>query len=118
MQSRDPLITPARIPLSHERIRASVLYPLNPAFASVVDREVDGEGALPARMEVNPTRRISQSRAATRAARAVFLCSAPLVGQPNAGLTGQPLRQCGDQPAPRARLSAAAGAGGGLSALP
>jgi hypothetical protein len=92
MQSRDPLITPARIPLSHERIRASVLYPLNPAFASVVDREVDGEGALPARMEVNPTRRISQSRAATRAARAVFLCSAPLVGQPNAGLTGQGLR--------------------------
>ncbi|WP_296697115.1 DUF499 domain-containing protein [Thiocapsa sp. UBA6158] len=92
MQSRDPLITPARIPLSHERIRASVLYPLNPAFASVVDREVDGEGALSARMEVNPTRRISQSRAATRAARAVFLCSAPLVGQPNAGLTGQGLR--------------------------
>ena len=92
MQSRDPLITPARIPLSHERIRTSVLYPLNPAFASVVDREVDGEGALPARMEVNPTRRISQSRAATRAARAVFLCSAPLVGQPNAGLNGQGLR--------------------------
>lgn len=92
MQSRDPLITPARIPLSHERIRASVLYPLNLAFASVIDREVDGEGSLPARMEVNPTRRISQFRAATRAARAVFLCSAPLVGQKNAGLTGQGLR--------------------------
>ena len=43
-------------------------------------------------MEANPTRRLSQPRAATRAARAVFLCSAPLVGQPNAGLTGQGLR--------------------------
>jgi hypothetical protein len=43
-------------------------------------------------MEANPSRRISQLRAATRAARAVFLCSAPLVGRPNAGLTGLGLR--------------------------
>ncbi|MBX6376760.1 MAG: ATPase, partial [Acetobacteraceae bacterium] len=58
----------------------------------VVDAEVDGDGALPARMEANPTRRISQARAATRAARAVFLCSAPTVGRPNAGVTGPGLR--------------------------
>jgi len=88
-QARDPLILPARVPVAHERVRASVPYPLDPAFAAVVDREVDGDGSLPARMEANPTRRISQARAA---ARAVFLCSAPLVGQPNAGLTGQGLR--------------------------
>ncbi len=91
-RTRDPLITPARIPLAHERIRASVLYPLNPGFAAVIDREVDGDGSLPARMELNPSRRITQARAATRAARAVFICSAPLAGQPNAGLTGQGLR--------------------------
>jgi Protein of unknown function (DUF499) len=91
-QARDPLILPARVPVAHERVRASVLYPLDPAFAAVVDREVDGDGSLPARMEANPTRRITQARAATRAARAVFLCTAPLVGQPNAGLTGQGLR--------------------------
>jgi hypothetical protein len=58
----------------------------------VVDKEVDGDSSLPARMEANPSRRISQARAATRAARSVFLCSAPLVGQPNAGLTGPGLR--------------------------
>lgn len=91
-RARDPLITPARVPVTHERVRASVLYPLDPAFASVVDKEVDGDGSLPSRMEANPSRRMSQLRAATRAARAVFLCSAPLVGQPNAGLTGQGLR--------------------------
>jgi hypothetical protein len=91
-QMRDPLITPARVPVAHERVRVSVLYPLDPAFGSVVDKEVDGEGSLPNRMEANPSRRISQLRAATRSARAVFLCSAPLVGQPNAGLTGQGLR--------------------------
>ena len=91
-QAKDPLILPARVPVAHERVRASVLYPLDPAFGAVVDKEVDGDGSLPSRMEANPSRRMSQARAATRAARAVFLCSAPLVGQPNAGLTGQGLR--------------------------
>ena len=92
MRVGDALIMPARIPLSHERVRASVLYPLDPAFSAVVDREVDGDGSLPSRMEANPSRRMSQARAATRAARAVFMCSAPLVGQPNAGVNGLGLR--------------------------
>ena len=91
-QVRDPMITPARIPVSHERVRASVLYPLDPAFGAVVDREVDGDSSLAQRMEANPQRRLSQARAATRVARSVFMCSAPLVGQPNAGVTGQGLR--------------------------
>jgi predicted AAA+ superfamily ATPase len=77
-QARDPLILPARVRVAHERVRVSVLYPLDSAFAAVVDREVDGDGSLSARIEANPTRRISQARAATRAARAVFLCSAPI----------------------------------------
>lgn len=91
-RTRDPMITPARVPISHEKVRASVLYPLDPAFSAVVDKEVDGDASLPYRMEANTQRRISKVQAATRAARAVFLCTAPLVGQPNAGLTGQGLR--------------------------
>ncbi len=91
-QTHDPLITPARVPVAHDKVRASVLYPLDPAWGSVLDKEVDGDGALPARLEANPSRRISQLRAATRAARGVFICSAPCVGQPNAGLNGHDLR--------------------------
>ena len=91
-ETRDPLITPARVPVANERVRASVLYPLDPAFGAVVDREVDGEGSLPRMLELNPTRRISQARAASRAARAVFLCTAPTVGQGNRGVTVQGLR--------------------------
>ncbi len=87
-----PLIVPGRVPIAHERVRAGLLYPLDGAFGAVLDREVDGDGSLPAQMEANPTRRISQARAATRAARSVFLCTAPLVGQPNVGLTGPGLR--------------------------
>jgi uncharacterized protein len=51
-QVGDPLIMPARVPLSHERVRASVLYPLD--SAAVIDREADGESSLPACMEANP----------------------------------------------------------------
>lgn len=91
-QVQDPLIMTSRIPISHERVRASVLYPLDAAFAAVVDREIDGDGSLAAKVEINPSRRISQMRAATRAARAVFLASAPLVGQANAGLNGPSVR--------------------------
>jgi hypothetical protein len=91
-RSSDPLITPARVPISHERVRSSILYPLDPAFGAIVDKEVDGPSSLPAQKESNPQRRISQARAATRAARAVFICSAPLVGQPNAGVNGQGMR--------------------------
>ena len=93
-ETSDPMITPARVPVAHERVRASMLYPLDPAFSAVVDREVDGDGSLPSRMEINPSRRISQARAATRAARAVFLCTAPLVGQANHGRHGSGAAAC------------------------
>ena len=53
-QVHDPLITPARVPIAHERVRASVLYPLDPAFAAVVDKEVDGDGSLPTRWKLTP----------------------------------------------------------------
>jgi hypothetical protein len=41
------MITPARIPLTHGRVRASVLYPLSPAYGPIVDREVDGDARGP-----------------------------------------------------------------------
>ncbi|MFM9859057.1 DUF499 domain-containing protein [Pseudoxanthobacter sp. M-2] len=97
-RARDPLILPGRIPLSDSKIKAGIIDPLDPAFAAVLDSEVDGERSLPARMESNTSRRISQARAATRAARAVFLCSAPTVGQPNAGVNGLSIRLAAAEP--------------------
>ena len=92
-QVSDPLITPGRVPIAHERVRASVLYPLDPKFNAVVDKEVDGDGSLPAQIEAGqPTRRIARDRAVTRVARAVFICSAPSVGGPNAGVSKERLR--------------------------
>jgi hypothetical protein len=44
------------------------------------------------------TRRLAQARAVTRVVRAIFLCSAPTVGQPNAGVTGQAIRLAAAEP--------------------
>jgi hypothetical protein len=49
-RTSDPLIMPGGIPVSDQRVRASVLYPLDNGFTAVVDREVDGAGSLPERM--------------------------------------------------------------------
>ncbi len=94
----DPLILPARVPIADSRVKAGVIEPLDTAFSAVIDSEVDGEGSLPARMEAVPNRRIGQARAATRAARAVFMCAAPTVGQPNAGVNGLGIRLASAEP--------------------
>jgi hypothetical protein len=91
-QVSDPLIMPGRVPIANERVKAAILNPLEAGFGAVIDKEVDGDFSLPAQMETNPQRRITQMQAATRAARAVFLGSAPLAGQPNAGINGPALR--------------------------
>jgi hypothetical protein len=92
-ESKEPLILPGRLPVGHERVRASVLYPLDPAFAAVIDREVDGDGSLPAQIEAaKPTARITRDRAMRRAARAVFMATAPQAGAANVGITNDRLR--------------------------
>jgi hypothetical protein len=92
-RSQEPLILPGRLPVGHDRVRASILYPLPPAFAAVVDREVDGDGSLPAQIEAaKPTARITRDRAMRRAARAVFLATAPQEGAANVGITNDRLR--------------------------
>jgi hypothetical protein len=59
--------------------------------------EVDGELALPAKMEAS-RKRFGDVIAATRAARAVFLATAPHRGSSRGGLTGPSLRLACAQP--------------------
>ena len=89
----DPLITPARVPVAHERVRASVLYPLDPGFAAVVDQRgrrrrlaagADGGQSIAAHF--------ADAGGDARRARGVPVHGAHWSGKPNAGLTGQGLR--------------------------
>ena len=88
----DAMLLPGRVPLHDERVRAGLLVPIDPAYGAVLDREVVGASALPAQMEATPSRNIARARAATRVARALFVCSVPSASQPNRGITGQEIR--------------------------
>jgi predicted AAA+ superfamily ATPase len=76
-QSRDPLITPARVPLAHERVRASVLYPLSRLWAD--SRSGGGWRWLlagPDRSQPEPTDLTSARRDASGSSRIPVLGSA------------------------------------------
>lgn len=96
-QSNAPLITLALLPLSEDKVRTSILEPLDNLYVPILQAEVDGELALPTRMEAQ-RKRYGDVIAATRAARAVFLATSPHLGSSRGGLTGPALRLACAQP--------------------
>jgi predicted AAA+ superfamily ATPase len=96
-QSNTPLITLALLPLSEDKVRTSILEPLDNLYGPILQAEVDGELALPTRIEAS-RKRYGDVIAATRAARAVFLATAPHSGSSRGGLTGPALRLACAQP--------------------
>src|SRR5262245_62948616 len=66
-------------------------------YGPILQAEVDGSMALPAKMEA-ARKRFGDVIAATRAARAVFLATAPHAGSSRGGLTGPALRLACAQP--------------------
>jgi predicted AAA+ superfamily ATPase len=96
-QSTAPLITLALLPLSEEKVRTAILEPLDRLYGPILQAEVDGDLSLPTRMEAS-RKRMGDVIAATRAARAVFLATAPHLGSARGGLTGPALRLACAQP--------------------
>jgi len=96
-ESGAPLITLALLPLSEEKVRTAILEPLERTYGPILQAEVDGELSLPARLEASRPR-FGQAKAATRAARAVFLATAPHGGSSRGGMTGPALRLACAQP--------------------
>ena len=90
-RNSDPLITLASLPLKEDKLRTAILEPLGPAYGPILQSEVDGEMAMPAQLEATRTR-IGGMSAATRAARAVFLATAPHDGSSRGGMTESALR--------------------------
>jgi predicted AAA+ superfamily ATPase len=96
-QSTAPMITLALLPLSEDKVRTAILEPLDKSYGPILQAEVDGSMALPAKMEAT-RKRYGDVIAATRAARAVFLATAPHMGSTRGGLTGPALRLACAQP--------------------
>lgn len=96
-QSSAPLITLGLIPLAEEKVRTAILEPLDRSYGPILQAEIDGELALPAKLE-SQRKRFGDVIAATRAARAVFLATAPHRGSSRGGMTGPALRLACAQP--------------------
>lgn len=75
-ENNAPLITLGLLPLGEEKVRTAILEPLDPAYRAILQAEVEGEMSLPARLEAE-RQRFGKTQAATRAARALFLATAP-----------------------------------------
>lgn len=98
--SDTPMIMPGHVPLGDDKVRVNVLEPLEPQYAAVIDREVAGDLSRPAAIEARSPN-LASKRAATRAATALFMATAPH-GARNPGVEMARLRLgCavpGDQP--------------------
>lgn len=89
--SDEPLIQLGSIPLGDPLVRGSVIEPLEgPAWAAIVDGEVESDRALPVRLD-GEKQRYGERRVATRSARAVFLGTAPR-GDARGGMSGADVR--------------------------
>jgi predicted AAA+ superfamily ATPase len=74
--NNDPLIMPGSLPLYDADVRNEVIYYLPPGWDPVIERDVDGERAETTEIENRDTR-FGSVQACRRAARAIFLGSAP-----------------------------------------
>lgn len=82
---QSPLILPANIPLDDTAVQAELTRSLDHAWQAIIDTDVDGDTSVP-RVIDTEDRRLGRYGASRRAARTVFLASAPRTGSPNAGV--------------------------------
>lgn len=72
---QDPLIMPGSIPLEDVTVRTKSTKYLSPGWDPIIESEIDGESSEPARIDGDT--RFGSIQAAHRAARTIFLGSAP-----------------------------------------
>lgn len=90
-RSDEPLILPSSLRMNDPEVRGALMEPLDGnTWGAILTAEVDGDTSLPARMETSRPR-YRNDQVVRRAARSVFLCTAPK-GDSRGGLTGPELR--------------------------
>jgi hypothetical protein len=90
-RSDEPLILPSSLRIDDPAVRGALVEPLTgPVWGSIIESEVDGDTSLPVEMETR-RQRYRNDQVARRAARAVFVSTAP-AGDARGGITGPELR--------------------------
>jgi hypothetical protein len=82
---RNPLILPSTIPIDDPRVQFELTRYLSDNWVPVIEKDVDGPGALPLRIDSEvPT--LGQHQACRRVARTIYLGSAPMAGAAHMGI--------------------------------
>ncbi len=81
---QSPLILPSSVPLDNPAVQGELTRNLDHAWQPIIDSDVDGPNSVPRAVDNYPN--LGRYRAARKAARAVFLASAPRQGSPNLGV--------------------------------
>ena len=82
---RSPLILPATIPLDDHGVQAELTRYLSDNWRPIIEADVDGPTALPARIDEDITN-LGKFSATRRVARTIYLGSAPTSGATNRGV--------------------------------
>lgn len=82
---QSPLILPANVPLDNPAVQGELIRNLDHAWQPILDTDIDGPASVPAKVDVDYPN-LGRYSAARRAARAVFLASAPRSASPNLGV--------------------------------
>lgn len=82
---QSPLILPANVPVADPVVEAELVRNLDHAWPPIIDTDIDGEGSVPAWVDTT-YKNLGRYRAASKAARAVFLAATPRAGSPNQGV--------------------------------
>jgi predicted AAA+ superfamily ATPase len=80
-----PMILPASVPLDDAAVQSELTRNLDQAWQPIIDSDIDGPGSVPHRVD-RAYPNLGRYGAARRAARAVFLASAPRSGSANRGV--------------------------------
>jgi|SRR5579862_898013 len=88
---QSPLILPGGVPLDDAPVAAELARNLEDSWKPVMDADVDGPGSLPAQLDAGYPN-LGRYGAARKAARAVFLGSAPTVHSPHRGIEAARVR--------------------------
>lgn len=95
------LILPAHVPLHDPAVQGELRNYLSDNWGPIIEKDVDGEGALPLRLDEENKSTLGRYSAARRVARTVFMGSVPRVGGTNPGVTDSQVRLGSVQPGER-----------------
>ena len=88
---QSPMILPASVPLENAAVQAELTRNLDQAWQPILDSDIDGPGSVPLKID-RAYPNLGRYGAARRAARAVFLASAPRAGSANRGVEIQRIK--------------------------